>query len=423
MPAEIHQVSQLEGQAQPLQGEETDDPHALRMAVLAHLESQGFRLNDQGLLMQAPKGKDAIRQLHTHAVEERRNTAKKHLAPKEPRLLRMLANTSDIVADKIQPRLTIIENRTSVHADLWRWASLHWSIPVSSGYGRRIRFLVTDRNHGDALIGIIGLGDPVFALAARDAYIDWRPAHRRERLACVMDAFVLGAVPPYNELLGSKLIALLATSSEVQEIFREKYGNRVTLIGRRNPDAELALLTTTSALGKSSVYNRLTSPSGGLAYVSVGWTAGSGDFHLSGELYHRLAKYAHAMNPDGKTERHERWTGNNSFRNRREVVHKALDALGLPGRRLRVHGIQRQIYVAPLGLNSLEYLRGEHSELHRSTYLAEELADYWRERWAVPRSARISPQEFYPDQWALWPVSQAQQARTHRTTRPGVEVD
>ena len=354
--------------------------------------------------MQAPKGKDAIRQLHAHAVEERRNAARKYLANKEPRLLRRLAKPREIVINDIRPKLTLIENRTSLSADLWRWASLHWSIPVSSGYGRRLRFLVTDRNHDDALIGIVGLGDPVFALAARDEYIDWKATHRRQRLACVMDAFVLGSVPPYNQLLGSKLVALLATSREVQEIFRDRYGNRLTLIGQRNPNAELALVTTTSALGRSSVYNRLTLPSGGLAYVPVGWTAGSGDFHLSGELYQRLAKYARLVNPDGKTERHERWTGN-SFRNRREVVHKALDALGLPGRRLRVHGIQRQIYVAPLGDNSLEYLRGEQTELHKSTLPARSLADYWRDRWAVPRARRIPPAAFDPSEWAFWSIS------------------
>ena len=82
-----------------------------------------------------------------------------------------------------------------------------------------------------------------------------------------MDAFVLGAAPPYDLLLGGKLVALLATSREVQDLFHERYGNRVTLIGQRDPQAQLALLTTTSALGRSSVYNRLTLPSGNLAFI------------------------------------------------------------------------------------------------------------------------------------------------------------
>jgi hypothetical protein len=39
-----------------------------------------------------------------------------------------------------------------------------------------------------------------------------------------MDAFVLGAVPPYSMLLGSKLVALLATTEEVARAFKRKSG-------------------------------------------------------------------------------------------------------------------------------------------------------------------------------------------------------
>ena len=40
------------------------------------------------------------------------------------------------------------------------------------------------------------------------------------RLRNVMDAFVLGAVPPYRELLCGKLVAMLAASDEVRDAFR-----------------------------------------------------------------------------------------------------------------------------------------------------------------------------------------------------------
>lgn len=378
-----------------------DDPNALRAAVLEHLKNQGFHLNERGLIMEAPKTKDAIRKLHEHAVKERRDASHKSLADKEPTLLRSLIKPAAIAVERIQPRLTLVDDRRSHNAQMWRWASLHWSIPVSAGYGRRLRFLVTDSNHQDALIGVIGLGDPVFALSARDSWIQWNKDDRRSRLACVMDAFVLGAAPPYDMLLGAKLIASLAISHEVQETFRERYGNRITLIGQRNPSAELALVTTISALGRSSVYNRLTSPNGELAYVPVGWTAGSGDFHLSGELYSRLAVFAHSTNPDGKTERHERWTGN-SFRNRREVVTKALDALGLPGRKMRIHGIRRQIFAAPLGFNTQEFLRGEAEHLISKSTSVAEISEYWRQRWALPRSSRIDFNNKTLSDWKLW---------------------
>jgi hypothetical protein len=68
-----------------------------------------------------------------------------------------------------------------------------------------------------------------------------------------MDAFVLGAVPPYSSLLGGKLVAMLAASNEVRSAFKKKYSNQRSLIRRKKLDGRLALLITTSALGRSSL--------------------------------------------------------------------------------------------------------------------------------------------------------------------------
>ena len=81
--------------------------------------------------------------------------------------------------------------------DLFRLASLTWSVPVSNGFGRRLRFLVWD-NHNGKLIGIIAIGDPVFNLSVRDNLIEWDVKARGERLVNIMDAYVLGALPPYS---------------------------------------------------------------------------------------------------------------------------------------------------------------------------------------------------------------------------------
>ncbi len=68
-----------------------------------------------------------------------------------------------------------------------------------------MRFLVVDGISDDKVIGLIGLADPVYVLASRDSAIGWNREWRKERLFSVMDAFVLGAVPPYNALCGGKL--------------------------------------------------------------------------------------------------------------------------------------------------------------------------------------------------------------------------
>ncbi len=257
----------------------------LRSRVLDHLRAQGFALTDSGVLAAVPDDKDALRRLHEHAVAEQRTAAAKGLWRCEDEFLGRLADPQHLKVHKIRPRLVLVENRRSADGLLWRWASLHWSVPVSAGYGRRLRFLVLDAAHRDALIGVIGLGDPVFALGCRDTWIGWSLADRRERLACLLDAYVLGAVPPYNGLLGGKLVALLAASKTVRDVFARRYGHRRTLIAERDPKAKLALITTSSALGRSSIYNRVTRPDKRLAWEPVGFTAGTGDFHLSGSLY------------------------------------------------------------------------------------------------------------------------------------------
>ena len=95
-----------------------------------------------------------------------------------------------------------------------------------------------------------------------------------------MDLFVLGAVPPYSHLLCGKLVALLAASREVQQAFQRKYDGKRSYISGRRLDDRLALLTTASALGRSSLYNRLDYR-GQPVFQSVGFTRGSGEFHFS----------------------------------------------------------------------------------------------------------------------------------------------
>ena len=106
-------------------------------------------------------------------------------------------------------------------------------------------------------MGLIALTDPVFNLSARDAEIGWNGADRRKRLIHMMDAHVLGALPPYNQLLCGKLLACLVRSVEIRDLFREKYGTSEGIISCEKKNAQLLAITTSSSLGRSSVYNRL----------------------------------------------------------------------------------------------------------------------------------------------------------------------
>ena len=121
-----------------------------------------------------------MRAMHRDAVEHRLAKAKGGLVNYERRLLERIANGSELDPGRIEPRLVEVESDSKDEL-LFRYASLHWSIPVSSGYGRRIRFLVVDAQN-EKLIGLIGLGDPVMNLGPRDAYIGWDRETRHARM-------------------------------------------------------------------------------------------------------------------------------------------------------------------------------------------------------------------------------------------------
>lgn len=369
------------------------DRNALRQRVLAQLSEQGFAI-DGGRLGLDSAQKAHLRTAHVMACQHQIERAREGLMRFESKLLERLANGRDIEPSSIAPRLVEVTPGSTGEL-LFRYARLHWSIPVSSGYGRRLRFLVWDDGH-DRLMGILGLSDPVFALGARDAWVGWNKEQRRARLANVMEAFVLGAVPPYSNLLGGKLVALAAASNEVRAAFDHRYADRTTLIGGRKT-GPLALIVTTSALGRSSIYNRL-SAFGRTVYQSVGFTSGSGDFPFMNGVYRDLRKLV--VEESAASAKHAQWgTG---FRNRREVVLKALNLLGLP-RNLIYHGIAREVFVVPLAANTQAFLRGEVDVLQTYDLSFAELAEYWKMRWALPRAQRDARfRAFDRESWRLW---------------------
>jgi hypothetical protein len=367
----------------------------LKSRIKHSLRLQGFVVTSKGVSPPGDLDKDGLRQLHSLATEYCREKARPALQRLEPELLQSIANGTDINPESIEPVLVAVERR-SFGELLFRYASLHWSIPVSSGYGRRLRFLCVDRSNGK-LIGIIGLCDPVIALSPRDTWIGWTEGQRLDRLRHVMDAFVLGAVPPYSSLLFGKFLALVASSDEVRQAFKKKYAGTTSRIGGRSFDGRLALITTMSALGRSSVYNRLTF-SNRRVFESLGFSRGTGEFQFSNGLYQTIASYANRYCE--ATYRQEAW--GSGFRNRREVIRKCLRKMNL-SMAWSHHGVQREVFGVPLARNSREFLRGENSRLQWYSAPMAELYGWFRQRWLLSRSERDgSYREFDKGRYRLW---------------------
>jgi hypothetical protein len=69
-----------------------------------------------------------------------------------------------------------------------------------------------------------------------------------------------------------------------------RYAGTTTRIKKAVKDPRPVLITTTSALGRSSIYNRVTF-GGRKLFASIGYTGGFGHFHFRDELFDDITAY------------------------------------------------------------------------------------------------------------------------------------
>ena len=362
-------------------GHEAPSDVPLYEIIHNHLTGLGFSKNGKGYFVEGDLTKQKIRDLHSAQRKDILKQRRSFIETHGQALVKHFATGREINPAAIDPE--IVEVRSdSLDSRLFRFACLLWSIPVSQGFGRRLRFLVRDRQNGQ-LIGVFALGDPVFNLSARDNWIGWTHVDRCERLVHVMDAYVVGAVPPYSQLIGGKLVAALMTSQEVKRAYERKYLGSESVIRKKKHRARLALLTTTSALGRSSIYNRLSLP-GGPRFLRIGTTRGFGHFHLSGEIFEALRGHLEATGHPYASGHRFGMGPNWKLR----VARAALNGIGIDGNSILKHGIEREVYAIPLAKNWQKILLGSNKNVRSLASPASEIADFCLSRWIVPRAGR-----------------------------------
>lgn len=353
----------------------------LRERLVSGLEDLGFTFDTGQITPPAYTDKESIRQMYLaerqRFVEERNDL----LQRLERRALPSFAMGSEVAPAVIHPRIELV--KSPLQADIFRYACLLWSIPVSPGYGRRMRFLIFDEAN-EKLIGVLGLADPVYCLAVRDSWIGWDDQDKRRRLWHVMDTFVLGAVPPYNYLLGGKLVALLATSNVIREHFVARYEGRPSGILGLIRAPHLVLLTTTSAMGRSSMLNRLKR-AGEPIWKSLGMTLGWGHFHLGNGHFQAMADFMREEFPEVFSS--YKFGGGPSWKLR--VIRSCLRELDIPAAALQ-HGIRREVFAAPLSGNWKGFLQGQTDTPEFHDRSVDDLMSFFRQRWLLPRAERDS---------------------------------
>lgn len=354
----------------------------LRRRLLRCLRECGVIGSSNGQQANSYPEKEQIRSRHSAQRRELLEKSRRFLSAKTSTLLPFFASGHEIDPDRIVPRLQLV-SRGTLESELFRFASLTWAVPVSEGYGRRMRFLVWDESI-EKVMGLIALGDPVFNLRARDDYIGWDAKARAQRLVNVMDAFVLGSVPPYSMLLCGKLVACAVRTQEVASCFAARYGKSEGIISRVKKQPRLVMVTTTSALGRSSVYNRLRL--GGMTYFkSVGYTSGYGHFHIPESVFNDVRSYlrscGHAYAEGNRFGAGPNW----KFR----ALRAAFELLGI-GRDVLFHGVGREVFVCNMATNADDVMLGRRKRPKYDDLLGmTEVSELALERWVRPRASRM----------------------------------
>jgi len=221
----------------------------------------------------------------------------------------------------------------------------------------------------------------------------------------VMEIITCGAVPPYGDLLGGKLVAMLLVSPRVVAEFAERYQGRVSLIAsglkgepvHRRPN--LALLSTSSlyAVG-SSQYNRIRVPGdlvggqGAITYERIGVTDSFGTVHFAPDTAAALASIARLADDN---RRDVNYLFGEGMSPKLRILRAGLGALGLDSEVFLRHHSPRLLYGARLCRNSPDVLFGLRDQpdyILRSAVGSDgtsEIAQHWRERWVRPRLQRV----------------------------------
>ena len=224
----------------------------------------------------------------------------------------------------------------------------------------------------------------------------------------MMDIIVCGAIPPYNELLGGKLVSILACSPAVIRDYTNHYSNQISEIASRMKgkkvvrDSRLVYLGTTSlyAIG-SSQYNRIKVPlsnEGTLEFRKMGVTEGYGTVFFSRETTNLFSKILE-LQDGGKRINHVFGEGTSP---RFRMISRGLNAIGIRADAFLRHYSPRIVYSINLAKNTNEFLLGVEEDVDYGFDLedtndvdekTQEIIEFWYTRWLEKRLTTVDIEE------------------------------
>jgi hypothetical protein len=356
----------------------------LRRKITNSLLSQGFKINPH--LKPSKNGKQVLKRIHNHKRIEQIKLHKDFIIDNLDDVKAFSIDSSEINPKKIDLKLIQVKPNTFESKMFFWWNLMWWSLPYDRPIGRQMKFILWDDYH-NAPFGLVGLQSPPLRSGVRDKFLGLDRDNVDYWINQSMYAQRVGALPPYNEILGGKMVAMSLVSNEIRNSYKRKYHNNNTILRKRKLPSRLLFITTTSAYGKSSVYERLKY-NGETIGKFIGFTSGAGTFHISESLYNEMLIFLKQSGMDVS-----RGYGTGPSR-KLELIDNALQKLKIP--KFTYHNIKRGYYVFDNTKNLSSVITdGKRPRWHDRSL--NDLFDYWLNRWCLPRIERNSIGKFNSD--------------------------
>jgi len=309
----------------------------------------------------------------------------------------------------LEPEL-VYANKQDDLPELWNCIRTFSStMKNNANIGRNLNFIVKDKITKKYL-GVICISSDFLDLTPRDKYIGWDRELKTKKM--INHSAIGSTIVPLQPLgfnyVGGKLLALLCLSDDVQEKWKELYGDI------------LAAVTTTSLYGKTKA--------GGLSqydnldyWQSMGFTAGSVSFEPLKETRYMIREWLKtnhtrkyfdwyvAKKPSGQP--HKRDHKNRSL----QFVYSQLN---IPKELIKSEHA-RGIYWSPLYAETCEFLRGEHDGKNMKKCFdssVNDLSNIWKQKHAKPRikqlvkKGRVSDESLFYDNLAIMTWEQTKES-------------
>jgi Domain of unknown function (DUF4338) len=264
--------------------------------------------------------------------------------------------------------------------DVFRYGKLFQRVPTTNRVGRQIRCLVYDVGQTHPyLMGLFELTSGAYTLGCRDRYLGWGDSSRKKikdnGLRRIMDLASVIALPPYNLLLGGKLIAALPFSDVVRKEIRRRY------------HSDLLGVVATSATGlHCAILNRIALKPGGL-FRRIGQTSGYSTLFASQSTLSAARRFLPncVSAPEGEFSASVRPL---------HALRVAMRACGISPDRILRSAYPKGVYIGTITDDHVDALRNGRLARHKSLPI-EGIVENWKSRYlskAVADQRRI--QEF-----------------------------